>query len=307
MSLRRPVHDVLIVGGGPAGLSAALLLGRCRRRVLVCDAGEPRNRVTREVHGFLTRDPVPPATLRRIARAQLRHYDVTIRDAKVVKVKRARSGFAATLADGALVHARKVLLATGVRDRLPDVPGLRALYGRSVFHCPYCDGWEVRDQPLAALGAGECGVALAHELRGWSDDVVLCTNGEPLGDAARALDGIPVVEARIRKLVGRRGRLERIVFEDGQVLARRALFVLQDIEVPVPLHKLGETDEDGCIVTDKLHRTRVPGIWVAGDAVRDVRFAIVAAAEGAKAGFAINEALLAEDRKERHRGARRAA
>ena len=169
--------DAIIVGGGPAGLSAALILGRCRRRVLICDGGEPRNAASHALHGFLTRDGIPPAELLRIAREQLEPYDVMIRESHVVNVDRSELGFEVSLSDGSHLRARKLLLATGLTDRIPNIEGLKPLYGKSVFHCPFCDGWEMRDQPLAVYGRGNHGSTLAMTLKTWSDDVVLCSDG----------------------------------------------------------------------------------------------------------------------------------
>src|SRR5262245_30346197 len=150
------MYDVIIVGAGPAGLSAALMLGRSRRRVLVCDTGHPRNAAARAMHGFLTRDGMPPLEFLAIAREQLRQYDtVELRGVEVVEAAcHPDASFHVALADGARHTSRKLLIATGVVDNVPEIPGFRELYGRSVFHCPYCDGWEVRDQPLAIYGRG---------------------------------------------------------------------------------------------------------------------------------------------------------
>ena len=173
------VLDALIVGARPAGLGAALILGRCRRRVLVCDRGGQRNRWTRWQNGFLSRDGINPSDFRRVSREQLAKYDtVEVSDVEVAEVeRRGNDGFAAVLADGTRVVSRKLLLATGVLDELPVIPGFEAFYGRSAHHCPYCDGWEWRDQPLAVYGRGEQGKGMALELTGWSRDLVLCTDG----------------------------------------------------------------------------------------------------------------------------------
>jgi thioredoxin reductase len=294
--------DVVIVGGGPAGLSAGLILGRCRRRVLICDDGRPRNAASHALHGFLTRDGIAPAELLRIGREQLRGYEtVAIRDIEVVDAVRAGERFAITTRDGTTLLSRKLLLATGVIDRLPQVRGFEALYGRSAFHCPYCDGWEVRDSPLAVYAPGRRGYGLALELKVWSRDVVLCTDG-PSGlepDEWRRLSRlvIPVREERVARFEGNDGRLERVIFEEGPPLERRALFFnVGERQASGLALKLGcEFTEKGAVATGKHERTNIPGLYVAGDASRSVQLAIVAAGEGAEAAFAINTALIEED------------
>src|SRR5436190_23416516 len=175
-------YDAVVVGAGPAGLSAALLLGRCRRQVLICDDGHPRNAMAHGLHGFLTRDGIRPAELLQIARQQLEPYDtVKSREARVIDASAVDGGFDLTLHDGTSIRCRKLLLATGVTDVLPPIPGFGDFYGRSAFHCPYCDGWEMRDQPIAVYGSGKEGTGLALELTIWSRDLVVCTNGGSLG------------------------------------------------------------------------------------------------------------------------------
>lgn len=292
--------DVVIVGGGPAGLSAALVLGRARRRVVVIDAGRPRNHASHAVHGFLTREGTPPLELLTIAREQLRPYGTELLDGEVVTARRSGRGFEVELDDASRLFARRLLLATGMRDRLPDVDGFAPLYGKTAHHCPYCDGWEARDQPLVAYARGPDAGEYALLLASWSRDVLLCTDGEPLapgwaGRLARA--GIAVRTDRVARLDGHRGHLERVVFEGGDSIARRALFFHLGCEESTGIaERLGcrTSDEEG-VVSDDYEESTQPGVWVAGDASKDVLLAIVAAAEGAKAAVDIHRSLVEED------------
>lgn len=294
--------DVIIVGAGPAGLSAALILGRCRRQVVICDSGEYRNSYSHGMHGFLTRDGIDPREFLRIGREQLRKYEnVEYRQIEVVDVVRHEHEFVVTLSDGTLLTARRLLLATGVKDGLPEVEGIKELYGSSVFHCPYCDGWEIRDQPLAVYGSGENGRRLALEIRLWSADLVLCTDGpaglEEKDQQHLASHGIKVCEDRIERLEGNNAMLERIVFTNGEILPRKALFFHSEERQHSTLpEKMGcDFTRRGSVRTGEYEETNVPGLYVAGDAARKVQLVIVAAAEGAEAAFAINTELLKED------------
>lgn len=296
------MYDVIIVGGGPAGLSAALMLGRSRRRVLVCDTGRPRNAASRAMHGFLSRDGMAPQEFLAVARDQLRQYDtVELRHAEVVEAAcRPDARFHVALADGSTFTARKLLIATGVIDNLPPIPGFAELYGRGVFHCPYCDGWEVRDRPLAVYGRGARGLGLSLELTGWSRDLVLCTDGpaeiDVEGRARLARNGIRVREERLVCLEGREA-LERVVFASGEPLPRQALFFTtgQTQQSALAVNLGCEFNEKGTVRTGKYESTHLAGLYVAGDASRAVQWVVVAAAEGAEAAFAINTDLLRED------------
>jgi thioredoxin reductase len=298
----RVTYDCIIVGAGPAGLSAALMLGRCRRTVLVCDIGSPRNARSFGLHNYLTRDGILPGEFLELARRDVQQYpSVEFRTVEVLDATASGDGFRVVCADGRQLSARKLLLATGVVDELPDLAGLAAMYGTSVHHCPYCDGWEWRDQPVAVYGCGEEGLALALGLTVWTDDLVLCTDG-PSRLAAKDRDqlqaqGVEVREERILRLEGSDGRLERIVFENGETLARRALFVCSGQHQRSALaRKLGARfTSKGAVDTGTSEATEVPGLYVAGDASKEAQFVIVAAAEGAEAGMAINKALLKED------------
>lgn len=293
---RHSSYDAVIVGGGPAGLSAALVLGRCRRRVLLCDAGRPRNASSRALHGFLTRDGIRPLDLLAIGRRQLVKYGVEYVPGEVKDARRSRDGFQVVLAGGRRLFARKLLIATGVVDRLPAVDGVRALYGKSIFHCPYCDGWEASDRPLAAYGRGRSGMGLSMSLRTWSREVALMTDGPArLGRQERgrlARHRIVIVEKRVARFERSRQGLE-VVFADGDRLARAALFFSTGQEPSSDLpRRLGcRLTRKGAVKTNRLEGTGVPGLYVAGDASRDVQLSIVAAAEGAKAAFAMNVAM----------------
>lgn len=294
--------DVVIVGGGFAGLSAALILGRCRRRTIVLDQGTPRNAASSALHGYLTRDGIKPAEFLETARRQLGIYStVDYRRTEVRDARACAKGFEIVLDDGVVLPSRKLLLATGVRDHLPDIPGISKFFGSSVFHCPYCDGWEFRDQPVAVYGRGKRGFGLAVELLTWTSDILLCTDGPSrLWREQRNIlsrNSIDVIETRIERLEGQEKQLERVVFADGTSERRRALYFSLGQEQRSDLaDKLGcRFTTKGAVRTGKYESTNIPGLYVAGDASRDVQFAIVASAEGAEAAFAINTALAQED------------
>ena len=307
-------YDVVVVGAGSAGLSAALVLGRSRRRVLVLDGGEPRNAPSSGVHYFLTRDGTPPEELLRIGREQLEPYSgVEVRRAGATGAAGSDGEFRVTLGDGSTVGTRKILLATGVHDELPERSGFRELWGRGIFHCPYCHGWEVRDRPLAVLNPGEDAAEQAVMIHNWSRDLILLTEGSTtLDDGAReklGVLGIPVIETPISRLEGDgdSGMLHRICFEDGTEIPREALFYRPPQRQRSELAEtLGcEFDTEGPLPTvienDPMTReTTVPGVHVAGDAGTKLQGAIMAAASGATAAAFINHALVAEDLEARH-------
>jgi len=295
--------DVIIVGAGPAGLSAALVLGRACRKVLMFDQDLGRNRFTRMLHGFITREGTPPLEFRRMAREDLKRFD-NVRHEVIQVVRAARintGGFDVFTADGRSFTARRLLLATGVMDNVPDIPGIRDLYGQSVFHCPYCDGYELRGKPLAVYGRGKRGYGLSLELTGWSRDILLCSDGESgltaEDEATLVANGTTLNEKPVARLEGTDGILERVVFTDGTSVARRALFFTQGQTQCSDLARtLGcDFNEKGTVSTGKYEVTNIPGLYVAGDASRDVQWVVVAAAEGAEAAYAINQELIKEE------------
>jgi thioredoxin reductase len=294
------MYDVIIVGAGPAGLSAALVLGRVRRRVLVIDSGKPRNAPASASHSFFTRDGTPPLELLRIGREQLRPYGVEVLDAEVVDAQRDGAAFTVVLRDGARHSARRLLLTTGVVDPLPEIDGMRELWGRGVYHCAYCHGWEVRDEPLAVLANGGSAAEIVALVRCLSRDVVLCTHGpERLGDDRERLDraGVPVREEKIVRVDGRDGHLERIVFEDGAELPRRALFLptLPRQHSDLAEHLGCELTDIGLVQVDALGLTTVPGLYAAGDLSLRRQQVVIAAADAAVAAMAINHELAWEE------------
>lgn len=293
------MYDVVIVGGGPAGLSAALVLARCRRQVLVCDAGKPRNAASRALHGYLTRDGVAPVEFLQLAREELRQYGVEPRASTVTGIACFNDGFRVTVDEGETLSTRAVLLATGVQDRLPDVPGLQDCYGVTVHHCPYCDGWEVRDKHIVVLGEGGSAAGLALSLKTWTHDVFVCTNGRARIHSRhrQQLDEhrIPLYESRIERVDHVGGHVQRLLLADGTAVPCDAVFFStgQRPQSELPRQLGCELTRKGVVKTDHLGQTRIPGLYVAGDASRDVQFVVVAAAEGAKAAVAINKALQA--------------
>jgi thioredoxin reductase len=291
-------YDLAIVGGGPAGLSAALVLGRARRRVLVIDAAEPRNAPAAHMQGFISRDGTPPSVLLEHARLEVRRYGVELVGDRVVD---ATAGFALTLESGRTVEARQVLLATGATDGLPDLEGARERWGRDFLHCPYCHGWEVRDQAIGVLATGPESVTHAHLLRQWSDDVTYFTHTRTVSpDERAALDarGITVIDGAVRRLVVSDDRLQGVQLASGQIVARDAVFIRPEVRAHADglAAMLGcERLAGGLVRADTEGRTRVPGVWAAGNATNPRAQVITAAGEGSAAAIAINTQLVQDD------------
>lgn len=303
--------DVIIVGAGPAGLSAALVLGRCRRSVIVIDSQQPRNAKSRAVNNYLTRDHTPPAQMRAAAIKEVLGYGVTVIRGRVEHAERRADGcfMARTASAGDASSSestaeeyvsRKMLLATGVRDILPNLPGFVEFYGSSVHHCPYCDGWEHRGERLVAFGEGDAAVGLALSLRTWSDRVTACTHGAPPSEELRVRAvkrGILVCQAPVTELRGEGDRLRSVELADGHSIECEAVFFNTSQAQRSHLPKLlgCEFKDDGGVRTTDRQCTDIKGLYVAGDADKEVQFVIVAAAEGATAAVAINRELQDEE------------
>ena len=295
------VYDVVVVGGGAAGLSAALVLGRARRRVAVVDAGAPRNAPAAHMQGFLSRDGMPPADLLAAGRAEVTGYGVELVDDQVVGIE---PGFFVRLAGGAhgtVLKARRILVATGVSDVLPEIPGVRRLWGRDLLHCPYCHGWEVRDQPIGVLGTQPGSVHHALLVRQWSDDVVFFAHTYDLTSAERdqlAARGVRVVGGEVARLVVEADRLTGVELIDGRLIARTAVFIRPG-NLPHPdglLTGLGcEVNEAGFVRVDATGRTSAFGVWAAGNVVDPRAQVITSAGAGSAAAIAINADLVDED------------
>ncbi len=296
------MYDVIIVGGGPAGTSAAMLLGRCLRHVLLFDSGKSRNRWSNSMNGFISRDGTNPVEFIQMARQELGKYKVEVKNKVVTNVRRVENYFEVEDQDEQCYLARKVLLATGLKDRVPEIPGIEEKYGKSVHHCPYCDGWESRNKALGAYGLGRDAVGLSLSLRTWSSDVTLYTNGtRKLRREDTALlerNEIKICTAPIERLAGEGSSLAEIILQGGRSLKCEALFFATGSEQQCSLAKTLGCDftSKGVVKTYQHQQTNIPGLYVAGDAARDMQLVIVAAAEGTKAGVMINKELQEEFR-----------
>ena len=295
-------YDVVVIGAGAAGLSAALVLSRARRRVLVVDAGAPRNAPAAHLQGYLSRDGMPPADLLATGRDEVVGYGGQISADHVEDVVACPgSGFQVRLGAGGWVAARRLLVATGLRDELPDIPGLRERWARDVLHCPYCHGWEVREQRLGVVTDGSPdAVRYAQIVRQWTDDVVLFAPPGSLTDPQRTelvARAIGIVEGDVARVLVDDDRLTGVELTDGRTVPRDALFVpprfVPNDELLVSLGC--ERDDAGWVVKDATGRTSVAGVWVAGNVANPRAQVITAAGEGSAAAIALNADLVDDD------------
>lgn len=300
--------ECLVIGGGAAGLSAALVLGRARKRTLVIDAGRQSNRAAHGIGGLLGHDGRPPAELYELGRKELERYpSVEVRSGEVRIAKRCGAGFQVELADGTRERVKRVLLALGMDYRPPELPGLDEIWGTSVFHCPFCHGWEVRDQPLAVLAEGERAVHMATLMRGWSDDVVLLTGDSGGLDAEQRAGlsgaGIKVDDRQVAGLASEGGELTAVVFADGSRLPRRGLLVPATLhqrtdlaaQLGVKFAAAGPVSVDA-IEVDAMLRTSVPGVFAAGDVCAQMPQVAAAVSAGSLAAVSVVQSLMEEQR-----------
>ncbi|WP_097882547.1 NAD(P)/FAD-dependent oxidoreductase [Streptomyces sp. st140] len=313
--MKQQRYDVVIVGGGAAGLSGALALGRARRSVLVIDAGEPRNAPASHVHNYLGRESTPPGELLAIGRGEVAGYGAEIVEGRVASAERlpesgeGGQGFRVVTEDGRSVEARRLLVTTGLVDELPPVPGLAARWGREVLHCPYCHGHEVADRPIGVLATGPLAVHQALMWRQWSDDVTLFlhTGPEPTEEEYEQLSarGVAVVDGEVTGLEVADDRFTGVTLASGRVVPREALVVqarftarsavLESLGLKPVAQEMGGVVIGSYIPTDPTGATEVPGVWAAGNVTRLTEQVIGAAAAGLMAGGAVNGDLITED------------
>jgi len=302
-------YDVVVVGGGAAGLSGAVALARSRRSVLVVDAGQPRNALAAGVHNYLGREGARPADLLADGRAEVASYGGQVVDGVVTAVRQEDDAFRVTLDDGREVGARRLLVATGLVDELPDVPGLAERWGHDVLHCPYCHGWEVRDQPIGILATGPTAMHQALLFRQLSDDVVFFRHTGPdlpaeQAEQLRAL-GIPMVDGEVSGIEVVDDRLTGVRLASGEVVARSAVVVaprftaragvLDALGLAAVEQEMGGSVVGSAVPADPTGLTAVPGVWVAGNISDMSAQVVVSAAAGMRAGAMINADLAAED------------
>jgi len=297
------IYDCAIIGGGPAGLNAALILGRARRSVAIFDNNKPRNAVTHASHGFITRDGVTPDEFRSIAVEEVKKYpSVDHLQTEVISVDITQFGFELQESTGTRLQARKLILATGIKEIYPKIEGFYPLYGKSLFNCPYCDGWELQDQPIVVVSEYPNLFHTAKLLLNWSKDLIVCTNGKAsLSDEHRKQlksKDIMIMDQPISAFIGKNGQLEYVRFADGTQIPRAGGFVTPNFVQSVPFaERLGcERTESGGFKTDGKGRSTIPGLYFAGDASYVAPSQVVfAAADGSRTAMSVNMDLTEED------------
>ncbi|PSL41020.1 thioredoxin reductase [Planomicrobium soli] len=297
------VLDCAVIGGGPAGLNASLVLGRSKRKTVLFDDNKPRNAVVAEAHGFITRDGINPQELKRIGQEELKAYpNVSIVKQRVAAINKVDDQFQIEAEDGSVFFSKKVILATGFKEILPDIEGVERYYGTSLFSCPFCDGWELKDRPLAVISENPKAVHMAKVVYNWTEDLIVCTNGKKsLSEIEKTLlesKGIKTFEQEIQSLIGETGQLQKIEFKDGTAVLVEGGFITPEW---VPATNFGASlgcklNALGGIEVDSMGRTNIEGVFACGDAlITGASQLIIAAAEGSKAAIGVNAAFIEEN------------
>lgn len=296
------ILDCAVIGGGPAGLNAALVLGRSRRKTILFDDNKPRNAVTSESHGFITRDGINPQEFKKVAQEELSSYpDVRIEKQRVNHINKEHNLFQVETENGEVYKAKKIILATGFKEDLPDIPGVKEFYGKSLFSCPFCDGWELRDRPLAVIADDKKAVHMAKLVSNWTNDLIIFTNGNKVIslEEQELLNsyGIRINEKKIAAFIGEEGILDKIQLEDNTTVFREGGFIAAEWKPAASFETtLGYTlNEQGGIATDSLQRTNTEGVFACGDTrIAGPSQLIIAAGEGSMAAIAVNAELIEE-------------
>lgn len=298
------LFDCAIIGGGPAGLNAALVLGRARRNTILFDNNNPRNAVTQESHGFITRDGIKPKEFREIAHRDIAKYpSVMYEKTEIISITKKERLFELVTSDKELYQSKTIIISTGLKDVLPDIENISDYYGKSLFNCPYCDGWEMRDKPLVVIIEEQTqGFHFIQTVYNWSKDLIVCTNGKSIlnPEQKRLIQNkdIKIMENKIKNFEGKNGQMEKIHFENGDSMIRKGGFVLpQPIQASDFAKKLGcEYNSLGGISVDFYGRTNVEGVYAAGDAsVFAPAQLIISAADGLKAAAGVNRDLIQKE------------
>lgn len=296
------ILDCAVIGGGPAGLNATLVLGRSRRKTILFDDNKPRNIVTSESHGFITRDGIHPQELKRIAKEELSKYpDVSIEKQRVHRINKENNLFQVETENGEVYSAKKIILATGFKEVLPDIQGVREFYGKSLFSCPFCDGWELRDRPLAVIAEDQRAFHMAKLVSNWTNDLIIFTNGSKVlsleEEELLKSRGISINEKKITAFIGEEGMLEKIQLEDDTAVLREGGFIAAEWKQAASFESSLEyaLNEHGGIETDSWQRTKTEGVFACGDTrIAGPSQLIIAAGEGSMAAMAVNAALIEE-------------
>lgn len=286
--------DVVIIGGGPAGMGAALVTARGKKQVLLIDEEKPRNAVTNESHAFLTRDGIKPEDFREKGRRDLLRYPtISIKKGKIISIEKSLEGsFKLTIESEEKISTKNIVLATGVKETLPDIKGIENYYGSSIFSCPFCDGWEMKDKPLILLTESVQAMHITKLLKNWTDDLIIATNKKTVFDEEQkrilGINNIRLIEERIIELKGVDGELQSVVFENGEEIKREGGFCTTEFNNNLPfIEQLGiAVNEAGFIMTDVMGYTNIKGIYAAGEITGPSQL-IVSASQGHMAGAGI--------------------